>query len=295
MRRFSLMILSLAVFFALVSCRQDNAKRQSTDDPASANSKVLEAKEMLQAVAGEPSGEPPVQSAAPEPSETNSSVLKTAAVLQKPAGAATLTEQSGVITSAPTHISASAKTGGIDPALEGMADRDLTSAAQSELKRLGCYNAKVDGNWGRKSQAALKAFGERAGGTWADTSRRELVAALRNYPAAFCTTECAAKAGGGQCAVAAAPKGNESVGAAKDTSYLPPWMRDAKLTNVEPPLTASPGEQKTLPDVVPLTSKPKKSKNVRRRGGYDDRAAQRYERRRVSRGEWRLNNWPGTQ
>lgn len=295
MRRFSLMIFSLAVFFALVSCRQDNAKRQSTDEPASTSSKELEAKEMLQAAAGEPSGGRPVQSTAPEPSETNSSILKTAAILEKPAGAATQTEQSGAITSAPAHISASAKTGGIDPALAGMADGDLTSAAQSELKRLGCYDAKVDGNWGRKSQAALKAFGERAGGAWADTSRRELVAALRNYPAAFCTTECAAKAGSGQCVVAAASKTNESVGAAKDTSYLPPWMRDAKLTNVEPPQIAAPGEQKTLPDVAPLTSKPKKSKTVRRRGGDGDRAAQRYERRRVSRREWRLNNWPGTQ
>jgi hypothetical protein len=294
MRRFILMIFSLAVFFALVSCRQDNAKRQGTDEPASASSKGLEAKETLQTAVGEPSGGRPVQSTAPEPSETNSSILKTAAILEKPAGAAAQTEQSGAITSAPAHISASAKTGGIDPVLEGMTDGDLTSAAQSELKRLGCYNAKVDGNWGRKSQAALKTFGERAGGTWADTSRRELVAALRNYPAAFCTTECGAKAGGGQCVVAAAPKGNESVGAAKDTSYLPPWMRDAKLTNVEPPLTAAPGEQKTLPDVVPLTSKPK-SKNVRRRGGDGDRAAQRYERRRGSRREWRLNNWPGTQ
>jgi hypothetical protein len=51
-------------------------------------------------------------------------------------------------------------------ALKDKADRDLTSAAQSELKRFGCYDAKVDGNWGWKSQMALKAFGERAGGAW---------------------------------------------------------------------------------------------------------------------------------
>jgi hypothetical protein len=101
-------------------------------------------------------------------------------------------------------------------ALEDKADRDLTSAAQSELKRLGCYDAKV-GRWelGPESQAALKAFGERAGGAWANKPRRELVRAPRNDPAAFCVTECVAKASGGRCAVAAAPKGKESVGPAK--------------------------------------------------------------------------------
>ncbi len=193
------------------------------------------------------------------------------------------------------HISASAKTGGIDPVLEGLTGSNLNAVVQGELKRLGCYEAKVDGKWGRKSQAAVKAFGERAGGAWTDTPRRELVAALRNYPAAFCTTECVAKTAGGQCAAASAPSINESGATARDTSYLPPWMQNAKVTNIEQPQAMTVGEQKTLSDAPSLTSKPKKSKTARRGGREGGRAAQRYERRRVSSQDWLPQGWPGTR
>ena len=204
MRRFSLMIFALTVLFAVVSGRKDHAERRNADQPAS-NAEGLEPAETLQAAASEPSSGRPGQSIAPERAETDGALLKTAAILEKRPGVAARTAQSDYVTSAPAHISASAKSVGIDPALEGLAGRDLTSAAQSELKRLGCYEAKIDGKWGRKSQAAVKTFGERAGGKWTDTPRRELVAALRNYPDAFCASECAAKNAGGQCAAATAP------------------------------------------------------------------------------------------
>jgi hypothetical protein len=258
------------------------------DHPSPAGLNGQEAVGTPQPATVERSSGRPVQGIVPEQAEADAAVLKTGIMLEKPSGAAVPASQSDYVTSAAAHISASAKTGGIDPALEGLVGSNLNAVAQGELKRLGCYEAKVDGKWGRKSEAAVKAFGERAGGAWADTPRRELVAALRNYPAAFCTTECSAKTAGGQCAAAAAPTRNESGATAKDTSYLPPWMQDAKLTNVEQPQTVAPGEQKTLSDAPSLGSKPKKGKNARRRGG-DGRTAQRHERRR----EWLPQGWPG--
>ena len=288
MRRFSLLLFALAIFFVVVTGRKDDAERGAADQPASANAKGQEPGETPRTATAEPSGAG--QAVAPQPSPTESELLKNTAILEKRPGTDKQAEPSGFITSAPAHVPASAKSGGIDPSLEGLTGGDLNSALQSELKRLGCYEAKIDGKWGRKSEAAVEAFSERAGRAWSDTSRRELVVALRNYPASFCTTECAEKTPGGQCVVAAAaPKGNEVSQAGKDTSYLPPWMQDAKLTNVEPS-QAAPGEQKPLSDVAPITSKPKQGRNVRRRGGDGDRIGQRYERRPVSS---RLKNWPG--
>lgn len=289
MRRFSIMILSLAVLFAVVIGRKDHGERQNAAQPASSNGEGLRPAETPGAAASEPSGAGPGESIVPVQSAPDGALLKTAATLARP-DAAQQTEKSGFITSAPAHIQASAKSAAIDPALEGLTGADLNSAAQGELKRLGCYDAKVDGKWGRKTEAAVKAFGERAGGEWTKAPRRDLVSALRNYPAAFCATECAAKTAGGQCAAVSAPKAIESGEAGKDKSYLPPWMQDAKLTTGEQPATAA-------PDVAPATtSKPRKSKSVRRRGGDGGRSAQRYERRRVGNSrDWLPNGWPGAR
>lgn len=51
----------------------------------------------------------------------------------------------------------------IDPALGGMAapamdPKELASLTQTELKRLGCYQMRVDGDWGRGSQTALTSY-----------------------------------------------------------------------------------------------------------------------------------------
>ena len=304
MRRFSFMIFALAVLFAVIAGRRDNLGGRSVEQSASTKEESPKSGEPLRAAAGGSERGQPGQGAAPQQSDTESTLLNTAATLGRE-GAPPPAEKSGFITSAPGHVSASAKSGGIDPALEGLAGRDLNSALQGELKRLGCYDAKVDGKWGRKSEAAVEAFGQRAGGAWEDASRRELVVALRNYPAAFCATECAAKTADGQCAAIAAtnaavsaPNVNEGAAAGKDTSYLPPWMQDAKLSNVERPEAAvAPAAQNTLSDVAPVTSKPRKSKSVRRRGGDGrrNRNAQRYERRRVSSREWLPQGWPGAR
>jgi hypothetical protein len=45
------------------------------------------------------------------------------------------------------------------PAVSG----DLTRKLQQELKRVGCYGAAVDGDWGPRSRRALSAFGEATG------------------------------------------------------------------------------------------------------------------------------------
>jgi hypothetical protein len=318
MRRFSLTIFALSVLFAVVSGRKDRAEGPSANQSASANPEGLKLKETLQAAAREPSSERPGPSAASEQSATADMLVKTAALIETRPGAPGHTAQSDYVTSAPAHISASAKTGGIDPALEGMDTTDLNSAAQSELKRLGCYDAKIDGKWGPKSQSAAKAFGERAGGAWTKTPRDKFITALRNYPADFCNTECAAKTAGGQCAVAAAPTSKESgedaegveeskeaegttdaketegAKASSDTSYLPPWMQDAKLTNAEPSEIAAPGAGKTLLDAAPATSKQKKRTSERRRDAERERFAQDDERPRGRNRVWLPKGWPGS-
>jgi hypothetical protein len=45
-----------------------------------------------------------------------------------------------------------------DPAAETLSGRELASAAQSELKRVGCYQLTVDGAWGRGSRTALTSY-----------------------------------------------------------------------------------------------------------------------------------------
>ena len=294
MRRFSLMIFALAVLFAMVIGRKDDPARRNADQPTSADAKGLEPVEAIQA-ASDSSSVQAGQRTTPEQSGMDGALQQTSAVVERLPGAAGQASQSEYVTSAPVHVLASAKSGGIDPALEGLTGSDLTVAVQTELKRLGCYDAKIDGKWGRKSQAAVEAFSERLGGAWADVAPRQtLVAALRAYPAGYCTAECTAKDTGGQCAVTAAPKANESNEARTDTSYLPPWMQ-GKLTNIEPePASVTVGE-KTISDVAPLTSKPKKSKNARRRGGDGGRAAQRYQQQRFSNNNWRPRGWPGSR
>jgi hypothetical protein len=45
-----------------------------------------------------------------------------------------------------------------DPAADTLSGRELASAAQAELKRVGCYQLTVDGAWGRGSRTALTSY-----------------------------------------------------------------------------------------------------------------------------------------
>ncbi len=319
MRRFSFLIFALALLFAFVSGRKDHAERSNANQSAAANSEGTRPAEMLQAAADEPPGARGAHSTASQAGEPESGLIKTAAIIGDPAGKA---EPEGEVAAAPAHVPASAKSGGIDPALEELDEDDLASAAQSELKRLGCYDARIDGKWGRKSRDALEIFGARAGGEWADDPQPELVMAMRNYPQNFCGTDKAAQPAAqveasaepetepvaqaeaaaepepvaqtepsaqpdasASAQVPAKPDGGKT---ATDTSYLPPWMQDAKLTNAEP------GTENTLSDAAPVTDKPKKRTAERRRRGAEH-FADEYEHPRHRSSNWLPKGWPGSR
>ena len=50
------------------------------------------------------------------------------------------------------------------PAPQAEIPEDLPSAIQAELKRVGCYNMRVDGDWGNGSRRALSAYLEKIDG-----------------------------------------------------------------------------------------------------------------------------------
>jgi hypothetical protein len=302
MRRFSLVLFTVLALVGVFSGRNDSEQRR-TEVPASANTVGVELAGMSAAPDRQALSEQAGQSGAPDQPESAEALVEIVAILATRARALEPEAQPASAASAPVIIAVAAKTDVIDPALESLTGADLTSAAQGELKRLGCYKAKIDGKWGRKSEAALKAFGARASGAWTDVPRRELVTALRTYPANFCTAECAPNVAGGQCGVAAQPIGEqpaedardakpiEAAKDARDTSYLPPWMQPVKLTSAGQPETAL-GAQTSLSDAAPVTSKPKKRKSERRRVERE-RIAQDYERSRSRDMDWLPSNWPG--
>ena len=285
MRRFSLIILAMTVLLLALSDGEHPAGRQNADQPMSAKP-AMPGSGPLKA-----GGETSSEAATSRQAETGAPA-QTAAMPETRPGALVESTQTDYIATAPMHVAASAKVGGIDAALESLGGRDLTLAVQGELKRLGCYEAKLDGKWGRKSDAAVEAFSERTGDKWADASRRDLVVALRTYPTGFCTAECAAKTEGGQCTVAAAPDVKAALEPGKNDSYLPPWMQGAKSGNAERPETAFSVGRNSLPDAAPLNAKPKKAKSVRRRGSDRNRTAQSVEPRRITRSEWVPEGWP---
>lgn len=309
MRRFSLVIFALAVLSAVAgSSRKERTESPGANQRASDNPEGLKLVGALPRAAGKPSRGVSERSAALEQSDTTGTLLKTAAIVEEPGNASTQNAKQDYVTSAPAQIPTAAKAGNVDPALGDLAAADVTSAAQSELRRLGCYEAKVDGKWGHKSRAAWMRFSERAGGTWADIPQRETIAVLRTYPGDFCTAKCTPAPSGGQCVVALAPtakssgegtndakeeKDTRGAKDGRDTSYLPPWMQGAKLTNAEPSDIGGPGAEKTLSDAAPVTPKLKKRKSGRRHDIRRERFARDYERPRQRGRDWLPRGWPG--
>ena len=287
MRRFSLMIFALAALFAALiegkdSTEPSNGQQSAPGEPALPGSGEINS-----------AGAAASKATAGGPSDTGGAPLETAAMSEPRSDRAEGAAPADYIATAPAHVAASAKVGGIDPAVEGLTGRKLTSAIQTELKRLGCYEAEVDGKWGRKSEAAVDAVNERTGGRLTDGSRRELVSALRGYPSGFCTAASAPKAEDGARAVAPEPPAKAAPEADKNSSYLPPWMQGAKIANAEPTETGLSIGGGSLPDAAPVTAKPKKARTVRRRS--DDRgrrSARNFQPRRTSRNEWLPEGWP---
>lgn len=80
----------------------------------------------------------------------------------------------------------------IEPEKPGLKPKEIASAAQTELRRLGCYQMRVDGDWGRGSRTALTSY-FLAKKTVPDTLEPTpaLLSRLRNETRVVCTVRVA--------------------------------------------------------------------------------------------------------
>ncbi len=180
-----------------------------------------------------------------------------------------------------------------EPRLAPLSEGDLAAAAQRELAKLGCYNAKVDGVWGRQSRAAVAAFNERIVGSWSDEPSRELISALRTAPAGLCKQTCSNDANGGQCTVSSTNSKTAANSAATDrrASYLPPWMRGEKApaATTETVAVESGGTTTAASTANPPDRDTLRSPDYRRAERYS--GERRWRRRRRSE-NWLPESWP---
>jgi hypothetical protein len=122
-----------------------------------------------------------------------------------------------------------------DTRQEPFSEADLATAAQQELARLGCYEGKIDGKWGRKSRAAAANFNEHTGANLESRDPSdELLSALRAAPDNACELSAATLPGQSVTSVKAdvtppsAERKAPPVLTERDLGYLPPWMREEK-------------------------------------------------------------------
>lgn len=95
----------------------------------------------------------------------------------------------------------------IDRDIDG---RDLITLVQTELNRIGCPAGRPDGDWGRKSKAALKSYVQHGQHQLASLApSRELLLRLRQEKTRICPVICSPRetAVNGQCAAKSCPDG----------------------------------------------------------------------------------------
>lgn len=190
------------------------------------------------------------------------------------------------------HVTASARADRIEDTLGRLTVFDLKTAAQEELKRLGCYTARVDGLWGPKSRAALSDFNERVGADWRGAPGPDLVAELKAAPSGLCKVTCPDGSTDRACTVAsiddaADSEEQENSGAA----YLPPWMRGEKVASTQPDGPVSSSERTAVSE---QRAERRRARRVQR---YQPRRNAYTQRRRApSRSNsWLPDNWPGSR
>lgn len=186
-----------------------------------------------------------------------------------------------------------------DTKQEPLSEADLATAAQQELARLGCYEGKIDGKWGRKSRAAANDFNEHTGANFeSGDPSEELLAALRTAPDQACELSAATLPGQSVTSVKAdvtPPEKAPPLLTERDLAYLPPWMREEKLARAKAAAEASgdpaatPEEPKAEPASVEPAPKPAKPRRrqVERQWRYvDDRPERSWDR------SFSVEGWP---
>lgn len=164
---------------------------------------------------------------------------------------------------------------------------EIKSAIQTELHRLSCYDAEIDGQWGGKSRKAVEVFNAKSDEAFDLEASGELLTALKSEPDKLCSTECPGL--DSSCPVVAAidesvmdPGGQEQV---ERPSYLPPWMTGTEQVEFEAEPEAELSERVTRPSYrAPRKHKVKKK-----------RRSARVERKTKPRKatHWLPNGWPG--
>lgn len=178
----------------------------------------------------------------------------------------------------------------IDPSLVLLSPYEMTLAVQTELKRLSCYDAKIDGVWGSKSRAAVRQFNERNDSAFHLNESVELLTALKGAPDRLCNDECSNP--GNACEIVASADDNMEIPAQigpqaekeELPSYLPPWMRDKELAAADDASETEVSEtysatQTSVRRRVNLKPRPSRRRTVHRRA-----------RRKKS---WLPKSWPG--
>ena len=88
-------------------------------------------------------------------------------------------------------------------------DREsIAHALQRELKRVSCYNGRIDGLWGKSSQNALRAFNAQAGTSFnINTPSEEALLNIQRHEPAFCGLVCSTgeRVESGKCIVHVKP------------------------------------------------------------------------------------------
>jgi hypothetical protein len=205
----------------------------------------------------------------------------------------------------PVHLLPSPQSGSAADTVnqEPLSEADLATAAQQELTRLGCYEGKIDGKWGRKSRAAADNFNGHTGANLENVDPSEaLLAALRAAPDQACELSAATLAGQSVTSVNAdvtPPMTEEKappVLTERDLAYLPPWMREEKLARAKAAAEASgdpaaaPGEPNAEPtasvEPAPKAAKPRRRQAERQWRYVDDRPQRSWDR------SFSLEGWP---
>ena len=185
---------------------------------------------------------------------------------------------------------------------EPLSEADLATAAQQELTRLGCYEGKIDGKWGRKSRAAADNFNEHTGANLeSGGASEELLAALRAAPDQACELSAATLPGQSVTSVeadVAPPKAEEKappILTERDLAYLPPWMREEKLARAKAAAEASedpaatpeePKAEPALAEPAPKSAKPRRRQAERQWRYVDDRPQRSWDR------SFSVEGWP---
>lgn len=247
------------------------AKVEPKTAHAAAPAKVEPKAEAKPAHAATPARSEPKVAQNPAPAQGSQPAKQQVATAPAAAPAKETPAQVDVVSYGASHTTSSASVSATEEEFIKLSLVDQKSAVQRELARLGCYGAKVDGLWGRKSMAAVKAFNKQSGANLKAWPSAKLAKVLRAAPDGACTV--------------ASLKGKGTGGTkGADNPHLPIWVREARLASADPKAIAAEASP------APAAKSAERSMTARKSGSR--RVAYRPAYGTVN--GWALKDWPGT-